>query len=67
MFQLALFASFEYLCYGSTVTINYFLLSPCGDLLETSESDFYRLETSKFDPRTVKVKKNLVVPTLKQH
>ena len=38
MSQLALSASFDYLCYGSTVIIN-ILLFQCGDRLITSDSD----------------------------
>ena len=60
MSQLALFASFEYVCYGPTTIINSFILTVLGSTLYfriTSESDVYRRQilTSKVDPRTVRV------------
>ena len=46
--MIAVSASFEYLCYGSTAIIN-IILFQCGDRLWTSESDVYRRQnlTSK--------------------
>ena len=48
--MLALSASFEYICYGSTVTWDILILSACGDIihvriwrLQTSDSDVWRL------------------------
>ena len=49
MSDLALSASSEYLCYGSTSIINILILSVRG-ATQTSDSD------SKDDPRTVVVK-----------
>ena len=45
MSHLALSASFEYLCYGSTAILNIFLLR-CGDR---------QILTSKVDPRAKRV------------
>ena len=57
MSKLALSASFEYLCYGSTAIIKRVTLLVRGSTL-TSECDVFRRHnpTSKVDPRTVKVK-----------
>ena len=56
MSVLALSDSFEYLCYGSTASINIFTLSVRGSTW-TSESDVCRRQilTCKVDPCAVRV------------
>ena len=56
MFPSALSDSFEYLCYGSTATINIFTPTVRGSTL-VCESDVYRHQIlmTKVGPRTVKV------------
>ena len=46
------FASFEYLCYGSTAIINILLLQ-CGDRLKSPESDVYGRQ-NRFSPKIEK-------------
>ena len=54
MSYLALSASFEYLCYGSTAILNIFTITVRGSALDFR---IWRLQTtSKVDPRTVRVK-----------
>ena len=53
MSYLALFDSFEYLCYESTISINSFILTVRG-------STFQSL-TSKFYPRAVRVRGKMLI------
>ena len=51
MSQLVLSASFEYICYGSTV---YFYSSSAGIALERQSLTSVQILTTKVDPRAVK-------------
>ena len=59
MAYLALSASFEYLCYGSTAIRNILILSARGLSLYTLESDIYRRQK---DGPVLKGLKSLVWP-----
>ena len=63
MSLFALSDSFEYLCYGSTATINIFTLT-VRDRLQASESDVYRRQilTTKVGPLTVRVRAASYIP-----
>ena len=62
MSQLAVSASFEYLCYGSTAIKNILILS-VRNRLYTSESHVYKRQilTYKDGPRAERVKVKLLV------
>ena len=53
MSWLALFTSFEYLCYGSTMIINIFALIVGG--IDIRRQNLRQILASKVDPRAVRV------------